>query len=308
MRGSSALGAARPPTLPSDWAAADWRLSGERQRHTQLFDMAAVEESFDYGKFLRDGFVALPGVMAQPELWAAAIREGQALNDTFVRSDWATIDWAVLSTVDPEGVALAPGVPPLELRAQAVGRSQALPTCIRAVAGPSANGSSWRRDRAGGKDDPGGLQQMRRHGLIPEYFPPGHHGFFMDALYHPQMLRLQCLLFGGVPFQFDHGQIITREPGYPGGRWHSHFNGGPSDNSGMCVDPVAYGAQRNVIFLFAYPDGFDTELDGGECYNHIITRMVMIVLHFVRQLSPPMLGARAHRTFVHTVGPPIDQG
>ena len=87
----------------------------------------------------------------------------------------------------------------------------------------------------------------------------------MEALYHPDMLALQRLLFGeGIPFKFDHAQVITREPSYPGGNWHSHFNGDPhSDNAGPCSDPSEYGRQRNVIFLFAYPDGFGDRSDGG---------------------------------------------
>ena len=85
----------------------------------------------------------------------------------------------------------------------------------------------------------------------------------MEALYHPDMLALQRLLFGeGIPFKFDHAQVITREPSYPGGNWHSHFNGDPhSDNAGPCSDPSEYGRQRNVIFLFAYPDGFGDRED-----------------------------------------------
>ena len=119
------------------------------------------------------------------------------------------------------------------------------------------------------------------------YFPPGHHEFFADAISHPDMLQLQGMLFGGAPFQFDHAQILTREPGeqsyltlpqssqssksphlilaysslhlvtgYRGHPWHSHFNGDASDNAGTCTDPGQYGSQqRNLIFLFIYPDG-----------------------------------------------------
>ena len=98
----------------------------------------------------------------------------------------------------------------------------------------------------------------------------------MEALYHPDMLALQRLLFGeGIPFKFDHAQVITREPSYPGGNWHSHFNGDPhSDNAGPCSDPSEYGRQRNVIFVFAYPDGFGDRNDGSNwCVGHTCTAM-----------------------------------
>lgn len=57
-------------------------------------------------------------------------------------------------------------------------------------------------------------------------------------------------------------EVITREPGYAGGIWHSHFNGDLSDGAGLCADTFEYGQQRNVIFLFAYPDGFGKAGEG----------------------------------------------
>eukprot|EP01050_Picozoa_sp_SAG11_P015233 SAG11_NODE_1952_length_4011_cov_3.936605_6_plen_415_part_00 len=251
-----------PPVPPTAWKHADWHSAGERQARYPLLDMVAIERMFDRDAFLRDGFAVFPAVMADPARWAGSIREVQSLNDAFCVSDWGDIDWQRIRDADvnaglPDwGV---PSVPHVELRAQAVGKSQTLPRCM----GPARSAAAgWQLDRA--DRDPGGLQRLRRHGLIPEYFPCGFHDYLMEALYHPQMLALQSLLFGtGVPFKFDHSQVITREPGYQGGNWHNHFNGGPSDDAGPCMDPRAYGRQRNVIFLFAYPDGFRATDEGG---------------------------------------------
>ncbi len=245
---------------PTEWTDADWRAAGERQRHSPLLDIAAIQRMFDRDAFLRDGYAVFPAVMADTASWAATVREVQSLNDAFCVSDWASIDWPGLRDWDAAGGLPdlgVPSIPPRELRAQAVGKSQTLPRCLGSSRSPG-----WQRDRT--DNDPGGLQRLRRHGFIPEYFPCGFHHYLMEALYHPQMLKLQSLLFGkGVPFKFDHSQVITREPGYIGGVWHSHFNGDPSDDAGPCDDPDAYDRQRNVIFLFAYPDGFGETNEGG---------------------------------------------
>ena len=246
--------------VPTDWANAEWLEAGRWQNLSPLLDTAGIERHFDHESFLRDGFAVLPAVMADPARWAAAVREVQSLNDAFCVSDWSDIDWPALRNADaaaglPDWDA-PPSLPPLELRAKAVGKSQTLPRCV-----PS-HCAGWKVDRT--DQDPGGLQRLRRHGLIPEYFPCGYHSYLMQALYHPQMLWLQSLLFGkGMQYKFDHAQILTREPGYIGGNWHSHFNGGPSDNAGPCSDAGEYGRQRNVIFLFAYPDGFGETDEGG---------------------------------------------
>lgn len=244
---------------PTEWTRVDWNAAHERQRQSPLLDIAAIEQMFDRRTFLRDGFAVFPGVMADQARWAATIREVQSMNDAFCVSDWASdVDWARLREMD-EAAGLpdagVPFIPSRELRAQAVGKSQTLPSCM-------GSERRWQRERT--DHDPGGLQRLRRHGLVPEYFPCGFHSFLMEALYHPHMIALQRLLFGkGVPFKFDHSQVITREPGYIGGNWHSHFNGDPSDDAGPCANPAEYGQQRNVVFLFAYPDGFGKTNEGG---------------------------------------------
>lgn len=249
-----------PAVPPTEWTDADWQAAAKRQQQDQLLDISAIEQMFDHDTFLQDGFAVFPAVMADTARWASSIRKVQSLNDEFCVSDWDGIDWSSIREMDIQaglpGLS-APSIPTRNLRAQAVGKSQTLPSCMG-----SSRRQGWQRDRTDG--DPGGLQRLRRHGLIPEYFPCGFDSYLMDALYHPHMIQLQSLLFGkGVPFKFDHAQVITREPGYVGGVWHSHFNGDLSDDAGPCAYPFEYGQQRNVIFLFAYPDGFGKTDEGG---------------------------------------------
>ena len=225
-------------TAPSYWAAA-----AQRQPELPLLDLAKLDVQFSYDAFLRDGVAVLPGVLTPDaqRRCSEAVVETQALNDDFMLSDWSQIDWAALG--EP-----APPLPPVDTRRGAIGKSQALARSIKAAGGNAT-----------------AVQLLRRHGVIPEYFPPGHHEFFADAISHPDMLTLMGLLFGDAPFQFDHAQILTRQPGYAGHPWHSHANGDASDDAGTCTDPSQYGSQqRNLIFLFIYPDGVGVgDEDGG---------------------------------------------
>eukprot|EP01046_Picozoa_sp_COSAG06_P071083 COSAG06_NODE_20172_length_805_cov_2.070822_1_plen_141_part_10 len=80
---------------PLRWGRAEWEAVAQRQRAEPLLDMDAVRQLFDRDKFLRDGCLVLPGVVKEPERWAAALRQLQALNDDFARSDWGDwVDWA----------------------------------------------------------------------------------------------------------------------------------------------------------------------------------------------------------------------
>ena len=237
-----------PAALPAEWRDAEW-LASVRRHDKPLLDMDRVAASFDYDKFLRDGAAVLPAVLPAPvcAAWAAAIRDVQLQNDAFVVADWTSLrfpgaDSGGLQRLPPSAVVL-----PRVAREAAVGRSQTLSRAARNDAERST------------------VALLRKHCVVPEYFPCYNSAFLMDALYHPQMLQLQNLLFGGAPFWFDHAQILTREPGYLGHPWHSHPNGeASSDGVGVCSDPREYEQQRNLIYLFVYPDGFEgTGDDGG---------------------------------------------
>ena len=84
----------------------------------------------------------------------------------------------------------------------------------------------------------------------------------MNVLTHPQMLQLQRMSLGSDAIYFDHNQLLTRPPGYPGGAWHSHKVGGGADNCGV-ASLSDYQAQPNFNLTLCYPQGFEAEDDGG---------------------------------------------
>ena len=84
----------------------------------------------------------------------------------------------------------------------------------------------------------------------------------MNVLTHPQMLQLQRMSLGSDAIYFDHNQLLTRPPGYPGGAWHSHKVGAGADNCGA-ANLSEYQAQPNFNLTLCYPQGFEAEDDGG---------------------------------------------
>ena len=67
---------------PVEWSAGDW--SDMEAARDDLLDLAAVEEQFDRGEFLRDGYAVFEGVIRPRarEKWLAALERGQQLNDS----------------------------------------------------------------------------------------------------------------------------------------------------------------------------------------------------------------------------------
>jgi hypothetical protein len=234
---------------PLRWGRAEWEAVAQRQRAEPLLDMDAVRQLFDRDKFLRDGCLVLPGVVKEPERWAAALRQLQALNDDFARSDWGDwVDWAALGAEPP----LQPhGLTPEQQRA-AVGNSQSIHS---QTVPPELRGTTQHRNMAG-------ELLLRRHSVIPEYFPCGHDPFLMEALTHDDMLALHCMLFGcaRASLRFDHCQLFNRPADHRGVTWHSHVAGGRWDAAQGArrgrVSPAEYQRQHNVIFCLCYPDGF----------------------------------------------------
>ena len=66
--------------------------------------------------------------------------------------------------------------------------------------------------------DAAGVLTLRLHSVFAEYFPAGHLPFLADVLTHPDMLALQRLCLGSETVYFDHNQLLSRPPGYAGGR------------------------------------------------------------------------------------------
>ena len=84
-------------------------------------------------------------------------------------------------------------------------------------------------------------------------------GFHASAVFHPDMLRLQGLLFGAQEFEFNQCQLLVRPPGWGGQHYHAHLDGSEADE-GPHVGPTTpgpYSQARHVIFTFVYPDGFE---------------------------------------------------
>ena len=167
-------------------------------------------------------------------MWTAALQYGQQLNDRLLTSDWTQIDWYGLGRTPPTKSLTADEI------------KNAL------------SGSQWVPQ----SDDEAGVKTLRQHSVFAEYFPAGHVLFLMNVLTHPQMLQLQRMCLGCDEIYFDHNQLLTRPPGYPGGAWHSHRIGGGADNCGL-AGLSEYQAQPNFNLTLCYPQGFEAEDDGG---------------------------------------------
>jgi hypothetical protein len=259
------------PHAPLLWNARQWAVVEARQKQTPLLDMARVRGLFDRPSFLRDGVLVLPGVMRQPEAWAASLSCCQELNDDFVRSDWGDwVDWGQLGADRPtQSFGLT-----AEEQHAALGNSQAIHS---APAMQTANERKARLVKSGGTNgqeqrqrhrDRAGEHVLRRHSVIPEYFPCGHDPFLMEAMLHPDMLSLHKMLIGEDEeegdssfLRFDHSQLFTRPAQHKGVTWHSHVIGGEFDvvhptshheqHPGARPGPISpsqYGQQPNVIF------------------------------------------------------------
>ncbi len=221
------------PASPVTWKAEDWdRLEATRE---DLFDWAALEAQFDYDSFLRDGYAVFRGVMTPDAAaaWTAAVQFGQRINDALLRADWREIDWLGLGRTPPEKSLSTEDID------RALGGSQKAPQST----------------------DEAGVQTLRINSVFAEYFPAGHVPYLMNVLTHPQMLALQRLCLACEDVYFDHNQLLTRPPGYPGGNWHSHRIGGGHDEGVASLD--VYRAQPNAVLNLFYPQGFEGEDDGG---------------------------------------------
>ncbi len=231
--------ASRPAFLdrqrtPLQWEPADWEQL-ETQRRA-IFDLDKLTAQFDRDQFLHDGYAVLKGVMTAEavQTCTAALQYGQQRNDALLQADWGQIDWPTLGRRPPQS----------RLRADeidgALGGSQKVPQAT----------------------DDAGVLTLRRHSVFSEYFPAGHVPFLMDVLTHPHMLHLQRLCLGTEAVYFDHNQLLTRPPGYPGGGWHSHKIGAGCDQ-GATDDLTEYQAQPNTNLTLFYPQGFSADQDGG---------------------------------------------
>ena len=218
---------------PVEWSAGDW--SDMEAARDDLLDLAAVEEQFDRGEFLRDGYAVFEGVIRPRarERWLPALERGQQLNDTLLRADWSAIDWHGLGRRRPDE-----DLPAGDL-GRALGGSQQVPQGT----------------------DAAGVRTLRLHSVFAEYFPSGHLPFLADVLTHPDMLALQRLCLGSDAVYFDHNQLLSRPGGYPGGHWHSHKIGAGCDSG--TVLPDEYDRQANFLLTLCYLNGFEADNDGG---------------------------------------------
>ena len=219
---------------PVQWTPDEWnRLESNRK---DILDMSSVVAQFDYDSYLRDGCAVLRGVMTQEAIreWTAALTSGQQINDRLLVSDWARIDWLGLGRTPP-----TKSLTPEDIE-KALGGSQ----------------------RAMQSDDDAGVRTLRKHSVFSEYFPAGHVPFLMNVLTHPQLLELQRMCLGSDDVYFDHNQLLTRPPGFPGGNWHSHVIGGGTDSCSV-ASLSEYKAQPNTNLTLCYPQGFEAGDDGG---------------------------------------------
>ena len=220
---------------PVAWGEREWGALAAEQAAEGILDRGMVGE-VDRAAFLRDGVLVLPGVMSNPAALAEALRQAQEWNDAVVKHapSWPeVIDWAGLGAEGPPPQPLTP-----EEIETAVGNSQKVPGASQQ---PSEIGLAT------------GAHYLRRHSVLSEYFPPGHHKTIMNWLTHPQMLSLQRQLLGTTAdrLYFDHAQLLTRTR-YPGGQWHSHrcqeqAGESPYDDCGPCASLEEYDAQPNTI-------------------------------------------------------------
>ena len=219
---------------PVQWSSSDWdEMEANRE---DLFDIAGVRAQFDRDRFLMDGYAVFEGIVLPKaiEAWTAALRYGQHLNDTLLRSDWSEIDWHGLGRTPPEEMLDA------EVIGQALGGSQSVPQ----------------------ETDVAGVRTLRQHSVFAEYFPAGHIPFIMNVLTHPHMLELQRMCLGYHAIFFDHNQLLSRRGGYAGGAWHSHKLGLRYDGHGVATI-AEYDLQANAILTLCYLNGFEAEHDGG---------------------------------------------
>ena len=166
--------ATRPGFIHNSYSPVLWSDDNWDQLETNrsdIFDMSALVEQFDYDRFLVDGYAVLEGVMTPEGIheWTTALKYGQQLNDRLLLSDWRQIDWQALGRTPPTESRTADEIN------HALGGSQILPQ----------------------SDDRAGVKALRQHSVLAEYFPAGHISFLMNVLTHPQMLQLQqmCLLY-----------------------------------------------------------------------------------------------------------------
>jgi hypothetical protein len=220
---------------PLAWGRKEWSDATQRRDDgaAALLREGVIKEHLDREQFLRDGVALLPGVMTDEArlLWAAATQEAQVLNDRMVSAapGWPDlIDWSALGRAAPPSQVLTQ-----DEIGRALGTSQAIRHADLAT---------------GSEPDPAGIQTLRMHSVIPEYFPAGHVGELLHILMHPQMLHLNAQLLGCSvdDVRFDHNQLLNRRPGYPGGAWHSHRIGAGMDDVGCQSDARAYDAQPNL--------------------------------------------------------------
>ena len=100
-----------------------------------------------------------------------------------------------------------------------------------------------------------------------QYFLSGYVPYLMEVAMHPEMEALHRLMYGPQAgrFVFNHCHLLTRQPGYEGGGWHSHPNRDGADGAGPATSEAEYEASGlGIIFTFGYPDGFSAaEGEGG---------------------------------------------
>ena len=222
------------PQSPVQWSGDDFaQMESNRE---DLLDWPSVLSQFDAEAFLRDGACVLEHVMTPKAIdaWSAALLQGQRYNDRLISGDWKAIDWAHLGRTSPTASIAAEDVN------RARGGSQLMPQ----------------------SDDEAGVLTLRQHSVFAEYFSAGHVDFIMNVMTHPQMLDLQRLCLGTQTVYFDHNQLLSRAPGYAGGRWHSHKIGAGNDD-GVVVDLEVYRRQPNINLTLCYPQGFSADADGG---------------------------------------------
>jgi hypothetical protein len=219
---------------PLAWGREEWSDATQRREDgaAALLHEAVIKEHFDREQFLRDGVALLPGVMTDEARlrWAAATQGAQDLNDCMISAapGWPDlIDWPALGRAAPSQVLTQDEI------SRALGTSQAIHHADRAT---------------DSEPDPAGIQTLRKHSVIPEYFPAGHVGELLHILMHPQMLELNARLLGCRvdDVRFDHNQLLNRRPGYAGGAWHSHPIGAGMDDAGCQDDLRAYDTQPNL--------------------------------------------------------------
>jgi hypothetical protein len=230
---------------PLVWTAAEWDAMRARQAQHPLFDMDAVRAQFDRRKWELDGVLVLRGVMTEAAQlrWSSACRDVQAMNDRFIAEHerWRDeVDWQALGSTPPTRALTADEV------AAATGQSAALP-------------HGW--PRTDEDSEASGVRTLRLYSVLPEYFPPGHCPFLMEALCHPQQLELQAMLLDceQSDLHFCHSQVLNRKAGNSGVAWHAHPIGrdcGGRNLRGPTADLREYFSQPNSIINLAYPDGF----------------------------------------------------